>query len=130
MALFLALFVGTQHPSVFGMQSPSGRLIYLDKVATSKGYCDDQAGQAWPVDKVKKEIIAFGLAHATFSRALAWPYVYLLPKQPADLVKQAFDEPTNRWLSILNNAYNHAKDVCVEIYPDKDLHDGRTNEAF
>ena len=31
-------------------------------------------------------------AHATFSGALAWPYLYPWPQRPAGLVEAAFDE--------------------------------------
>ena len=35
--------------------------------------------------------------HATFSGALAWPYIYPWPQRPAGLVETAFDELARRW---------------------------------
>ena len=140
--LFLAQFAGDEAPfnswdaitkwaadcGYDGVQVPSwdGRLIDLEKAASSKDYCDEFTGQAkangvevtdlsthlqgqlvavhpayddafdgfanesvrgnpkarqdWAVDQVKKAIKAsahMGIGqHATFSGALAWPYVY------------------------------------------------------
>lgn len=195
-ALFLAQFAGDDAPfnswdsitkwaadcGYKGVQVPSwdARLIDLDKAATSKGYCEDWAGQAtangvevtelsthlqgqlvavhpayddvfdgfaapevrgdakarqeWAVDQVKKALSAsknLGIgAHATFSGALAWPYVYPWPQRPAGLVEQAFDELAKRWLPILDHAEDCGVDVCYEIHPGEDLHDGITYEMF
>jgi sugar phosphate isomerase/epimerase len=92
------------------------------------------ARQAWAVDQVKKALTAsknLGLtAHATFSGALAWPYVYPWPQRPAGLVETAFDELAARWLPILNHADDCGVDVCYEIHPGEDLHDGISFEMF
>src|SRR5262249_339640 len=57
--------------------------------------------QAWAVNQVKcaaKASRRLGLtAHATFSGALAWPYVYPWPQRPAGLVEEAFAELGRRW---------------------------------
>lgn len=54
----------------------------------------------WAVDQVKKALTAsknLGLsAQATFSGALAWPYLYPWPQRPAGLVEEAFDELARR----------------------------------
>lgn len=93
-----------------------------------------QARQEWAVDQVKKAITAsnkLGIKqHATFSGALAWPYVYPWPQRPAGLVETAFDELAKRWLPILNHAEDNDVDVCYEIHPGEDLHDGVTFEMF
>jgi len=69
-------------------------------------------------------------AHATFSGALAWPYLYSWPPRPAGLIETAFDELAKRWRPILD-AFDHAGvDVCYEIHPGEDLHDGVTYEMF
>jgi sugar phosphate isomerase/epimerase len=92
------------------------------------------ARQAWAVDQVKKALSAsknLGLtAHATFSGALAWPYIYPWPQRPAGLVETAFDELAARWLPILNHADACGVDVCYEIHPGEDLHDGISFEMF
>lgn len=93
-----------------------------------------QVRQAWAVDQVKLAITAshnLGIkAHATFSGALAWPFVYPWPQRPAGLVETAFDELARRWRPILDHAENMGVDVCYEIHPGEDLHDGATFEMF
>jgi sugar phosphate isomerase/epimerase len=88
----------------------------------------------WAVDQVKKALTAsrnLGLtAHATFSGALAWPYVYPWPQRPAGLIEEAFDELALRWRPILNHAEDCGVDVCYEIHPGEDLHDGVSYEMF
>ena len=41
-------------------------------------------------------------SHATFSGALAWPYIYPWPQRPAGLIETAFDELAKRWRPILD----------------------------
>ncbi len=88
----------------------------------------------WAVDQVKKALTASNLmgltAHATFSGALAWPYVYPWPQRPAGLVEAAFDELAARWKPILDHAEEMGVDVCYEIHPGEDLHDGVSYEMF
>lgn len=92
------------------------------------------ARQAWAVDQVKLALAAsrnLGIgAHATFSGALAWPYLYPWPQRPAGLVETAFDELAKRWRPILDYADEMGVDVCYEIHPGEDLHDGITFEMF
>lgn len=93
-----------------------------------------KARQAWAVDQVMKALQAsqnMGIeAHATFSGALAWPYVYPWPQRPAGLIEAAFDELAKRWSPILDKADECGVDVCYEIHPGEDLHDGVTFEMF
>ncbi|TAN02387.1 MAG: sugar phosphate isomerase/epimerase [Rhizobiaceae bacterium] len=88
----------------------------------------------WAVDQVKRALRAsknLGLtAHATFSGALAWPYVYPWPQRPAGLIETAFDELAKRWTPLLDYAEENGVDVCYEIHPGEDLHDGITYEMF
>ncbi len=92
------------------------------------------ARQAWAVDQVKKALAAsrnLGLnAMATFSGALAWPYVYPWPQRPAGLIETAFDELGRRWAPLLDAADAAGVDLCYEIHPGEDLHDGVTFEMF
>jgi sugar phosphate isomerase/epimerase len=142
-----------------GVQIPSwdGRLFDLARAAESRDYCDEVLGtlkdagvaltelsthlqgqlvavhpaydiafdgfapasvrgnptarQAWAVDQLMLAARAsrnLGLtAHATFSGGLAWPFLYPWPQRPAGLV-----------------------DLCYEIHPGEDLHDGVTYEMF
>jgi sugar phosphate isomerase/epimerase len=92
------------------------------------------ARQEWATDQVKKALTAsmnLGLtAHVTFSGALAWPYVYPWPQRPAGLIDEAFDELARRWAPILNHADQCGVDLCYEIHPGEDLHDGISFEMF
>ena len=69
-------------------------------------------------------------AHATFSGALAWPYLYPWPQRPAGLIEEAFAELARRWKPILDAFEEAGVDVCFEIHPGEDLHDGATFERF
>lgn len=93
-----------------------------------------KARQAWAVEQVKLAITAsynLGIhSHATFSGALAWPYIYPWPQRPAGLIDTAFDELARRWRPILDHADQMGVDVCYEIHPGEDLHDGVTFEMF
>ena len=90
--------------------------------------------QAWAVEQVKLAARAsarLGLsAHATFSGALAWPYVYPWPQRPAGLVEEAFAELARRWLPILDTFEDAGVDCAFEIHPGEDLHDGASWERF
>ena len=195
-ALFLAQFAGDEAPfdswasitkwaaecGYEGVQVPSwdGRLIDLEKAASSKDYCDEfkgvaaengiavtelsthlqgqlvavhpaydeafdgfaapevrsnpKARQEWAVNQVKLALDAsrnLGIgAMASFSGALAWPYVYPWPQRPAGLIETAFDELAKRWRPILDHAAECGVDICYEIHPGEDLHDGVTFEMF
>lgn len=88
----------------------------------------------WAAAQVKLALSAsrnFGLtAMASFSGALAWPYLYPWPQRPAGLVEEAFDELARRWLPLLNHAEDCGVDICFEIHPGEDLHDGISYEMF
>ena len=92
------------------------------------------ARQAWAVEQLALAARAsrnLGLsAHATFSGALAWPYVYPWPQRPAGLVETAFDELARRWRPILDAFEEQGVDLCYEIHPGEDLHDGASFEMF
>ena len=108
--------------------------LAFDGFADPSVHGNPAARQEWAVDQVKKAIDAsanLGLtAQATFSGALAWPYVYPWPQRPAGLVEAAFDELAKRWRPILDHADEKGVDLCYEIHPGEDLHDGVTFEMF
>jgi sugar phosphate isomerase/epimerase len=93
-----------------------------------------QARQAWAVGQVKAAARAsrrLGLTtHASFSGALAWPYLYPWPQRPAGLVEEAFGELAKRWRPILDAFEDAGVDVCYELHPGEDLHDGVSFERF
>ena len=108
--------------------------IAFDGFAAEDVRGNPKARQEWAVDQMMKAAKAsqnLGLtAHATFSGALAWPYLYPWPQRPAGLVEAAFDELAKRWKPILDQFDNAGVDVCYEIHPGEDLHDGITYEMF
>jgi len=93
-----------------------------------------QARQEWAVNQLKcaaKASQHLGLkSHATFSGALAWPFVYPWPQRPAGLVEMAFAELGKRWTPILDTFEENGIDLCYELHPGEDLHDGITFERF
>ncbi|KNY33619.1 sugar phosphate isomerase/epimerase [Agrobacterium sp. SUL3] len=93
-----------------------------------------RARQEWAVNQLKYAAKAsqhLGLkSHATFSGALAWPFVYPWPQRPAGLVEMAFAELGKRWTPILDAFEENGVDLCYELHPGEDLHDGVTFERF
>ncbi|NSX88498.1 sugar phosphate isomerase/epimerase [Agrobacterium tumefaciens] len=93
-----------------------------------------RARQEWAVNQLKYAAKAsqhLGLkSHATFSGALAWPFVYPWPQRPAGLVELAFAELGKRWTPILDAFEESGIDLCYELHPGEDLHDGVTFERF
>ncbi|WP_332732511.1 sugar phosphate isomerase/epimerase family protein [Flavihumibacter sp.] len=69
-------------------------------------------------------------AHATFSGALLWHTVYPWPQRPAGLVETGFRELGKRWRPILDVFDENGVDLCYEIHPGEDLHDGISYELF
>src|SRR6266568_5825552 len=90
--------------------------------------------QSWAEDQMIKAARAsrrLGLTGSvSFTGALAWPFLYPWPQRPPGLIETAFDELARRWRPILD-AYDEAGvDLCFEIHPGEDLHDGVTFEMF
>jgi sugar phosphate isomerase/epimerase len=69
-------------------------------------------------------------SHVSFSGSLLWPYMYPWPQRPPGLIETGFKELAKRWLPILNEFDNYGIDVCYELHPGEDLHDGITFERF
>jgi sugar phosphate isomerase/epimerase len=69
-------------------------------------------------------------AHATFSGALLWHTFYPWPQRPPGLVELGFEELAKRWLPILDAFELSGVDVCYELHPGEDLHDGASFERF
>jgi len=93
-----------------------------------------KARQEWAVQQLKYTAKAsqnLGLnASVTFSGALLWPMVYPWPQRPAGIVETAFEELAKRWKPILDVYEDCGIDLCYEIHPGEDLHDGITYEMF
>ena len=61
---------------------------------------------------------------------LLWPFLYPFPQRPAGLIETGFEELARRWRPILD-AFDEADcDLCYELHPSEDLHDGVTFEMF
>ncbi|MEM8985689.1 MAG: sugar phosphate isomerase/epimerase [Pseudomonadota bacterium] len=69
-------------------------------------------------------------AHATFSGAFMWHMVYPWPQRPRGLIEEGFQELAKRWRPILDTFDAVGVDVCYEIHPSEDLHDGASFECF
>jgi len=106
----------------------------FDGFAPAAVHNNPKARQEWAVQQLKYAARAshnLGLdAHATFSGALLWPTVYPWPQRPAGLVETGFKELAARWLPILDEFDKCGVDLCYEIHPGEDLHDGITYELF
>jgi len=106
----------------------------FDGFAPKEVHGNSKARTEWAVQQLKYAAKAsqnLGLnAHATFSGALLWHTVYPWPQRPAGLVETGFTELAKRWLPILNVFDEHGVDVCYEIHPGEDLHDGVSYERF
>lgn len=108
--------------------------LVLEGFAPAEFAHNAAARQEWAVQQLLWAAQAsrnLGLkAHATFSGALAWPFFYPWPQRPAGLIDEAFDELGRRWLPILDAFDAAGVDVCFELHPGEDLHDGVTFERF
>jgi len=106
----------------------------FDGFAPAEVHGDPKARTEWAINQMKSAAKAsnnLGLtAHATFSGALVWPYMYPWPQRPAGLVETGFKELANRWTPILDYFDEMGVDVCYEVHPGEDLHDGVTYEMF
>ena len=69
-------------------------------------------------------------ASVSFSGALLWPFMYPWPQRPSGLVEMGFGELAKRWKPILDAYDEVGVDVCYELHPGEDLHDGISFEQF
>jgi sugar phosphate isomerase/epimerase len=108
--------------------------VMFDAFAPEEVHGKPKARTEWAKQQVKWAIQAsrnLGIDnHATFSGALIWHTMYPWPQRPQGLVDTAFKELAKRWKPILNVAEDNGVNVCYEIHPGEDLHDGITFEMF
>jgi sugar phosphate isomerase/epimerase len=92
------------------------------------------ARQQWARDQLRLAARAssnLGLAaHVTFSGALIWHLAYPWPQRPPGLVDEAFAELGRAWRPILDAFDSVGVDLCYELHPGEDLHDGVSFERF
>ncbi len=108
--------------------------VMFDGFAPEEVHGKPKERQKWATNQLMMAARAsanFGLdAHASFSGALMWHTVYPWPQRPAGLVDDGFAELARLWKPILNEFDKHGVDVCYELHPGEDLHDGVTYEKF
>ncbi|HKK77882.1 MAG TPA: sugar phosphate isomerase/epimerase [Saprospiraceae bacterium] len=106
----------------------------FDNFAPKEVHGKPKARQEWAVEQVTlaaKASANLGLsASASFSGALVWPFLYPWPQRPAGLVETGFKELADRWVPILNAYEEAGVDLCYELHPGEDLHDGTSFEMF
>ncbi|MAT91104.1 MAG: AP endonuclease [Halioglobus sp.] len=106
----------------------------FDGFAPAQVQGNPRARQAWAVEQLQLAARAsanLGLsAHATFSGALLWHTMYPWPQRPEGLVEAGFAELAARWQPLLDAFDEAGVDLCYEIHPGEDLHDGVTFERF
>lgn len=106
----------------------------FDSFAPVEFHGNPKARQQWAERQLRlaaKAAQNLGLkAHGTFSGALAWPLVYPWPQRSQGLIDEAFAELGRRWKPILDAFDQAGVDVCFELHPGEDLHDGATFERF
>jgi sugar phosphate isomerase/epimerase len=88
----------------------------------------------WAVNQIKSAALAskhLGInVMASFSGSLLFHTIYPWPQRPNGLVEAGFKELASRWTPILNHCKDNGVDICYEIHPGEDLHDGVTFERF
>jgi sugar phosphate isomerase/epimerase len=106
----------------------------FDQFAPKSVRGNPKARQQWAVEQLRLAAKAsrnLGLSDAvTMSGAFLWPYMYPWPLRPASLVGDAFDELARRWRPILDAFDEAGVNLCFEVHPCEDLHDGATFEMF
>ena len=106
----------------------------FDAFAPKEVHGNKSARTKWAIDQLKLSAKAsqnLGIdKHVSFSGALLWPYIYPWPQRSAGLVEEGFKQLANVWTPILNYFDDCGVDVCYELHPGEDLHDGLTFEMF
>ena len=106
----------------------------FDGFAPSRLSGNAQGRTEWAVERLKMAAKAshrLGLTEmGSFSGSFAWPYFFPFPQRPDGLIDAAFNELAKRWLPILNTCEEYGVNLCYEIHPGEDLHDGTTFEMF
>ncbi len=106
----------------------------FDGFAPPEVHGDSKARTEWAVKQLHYAAKAsqhMGLnVQASFTGALMWPFVYPWPQRPAGLVETGFKELAKRWVPILNVFDECGVDLCYEVHPGEDVHDGITFELF
>jgi len=106
----------------------------FDGFAPAKVHGNAKARTEWAMQQVKYAGVAskhLGLqSHVSFSGSLLWQTIYPWPQRPTGLVERGFEELGRRWRPILDHFEECGVDLCYELHPGEDLHDGISYERF
>ena len=106
----------------------------FDAFAPSKLHGNVKARTKWAIEQVKLAANASCNLEidvmASFSGSLLFHTMYPWPQRPKGLVEAGFKELAKRWIPILDHCKDKGVEVCYEIHPGEDLHDGVTYERF
>ncbi len=106
----------------------------FDAFAPEAVHNDPKARTEWAVQQLKWAAAASRnlelSASVSFSGSLLWPFVFPWPQRPDGLIEEGFAELANRWRPILDVYEEQGVDLCYEIHPGEDLHDGISYERF
>lgn len=104
------------------------------RIAPERLRADPAAWPEWAAGQLRAGIAAsrrLGLDRmATFSGSFLWPYFYPYPPPPTELIDGAFAELAARWRPLLDLAEENGVDLCFELHPGEDLHDGVSFERL
>ncbi len=106
----------------------------FDAFAPNQLHGNVKARTEWAIEQVKLAANAsrnLGIdVMASFSGSLLFHTMYPWPQRPKGLVEAGFKELAKRWIPILNHCKDKGVEICYEIHPGEDLHDGVTYERF
>ena len=106
----------------------------FDAFAPKQLHGNVKARTEWAIDQVKLAANAscnLGIdVMASFSGSLLFHTMYPWPQRPKGLVEAGFKELAKRWTPILDHCKDKGVEVCYEIHPGEDLHDGISYERF
>jgi sugar phosphate isomerase/epimerase len=106
----------------------------FDSFAPPEYQNNPKARTEWAVDQLKLAAKAsrnLGITeHVTFSGNYMWHTMYPFPPRPKDLIDTGFKALADQWKPILDTFDENGVDVCFELHPCEDLHDGVTYEKF
>ncbi len=105
-----------------------------DSFAPKEVHNNPKARTAWGVQQMKWAAEAsynLGLtASVTFSGSFLWPFIFPWPQRPAGLIEEGFKAFAGQWKPVLDFYDEKGVDVCYELHPVHDLHDGASFERF
>ena len=106
----------------------------FDAFAPKQLHGNVKARTEWALEQVKLAANAscnLGIdVMASFSGSLLFHTMYPWPQRPKGLVEAGFKELAKRWTPILDHCKGKGVEVCYEIHPGEDIHDGISYERF